>query len=364
MNIFDYIDNYGIYSFEEEPFNEVDSIIFSFLAYVDYGHIVEKEKVRLSDAGRIHFGLHNKEKRNVIAVRDGTKVLNYIKDTKRYSNCYLFNYVYEVNHKIQFSAISIEYQKNRIYVSFEGTNQMISGWRENFLLSFQFPTITHRKAIEYLNKNYSFGNKKIIVGGHSKGGNLALVSSMCCNFLVRRKIIKIYNIDGPGLLDNEFSSNRFNRILDKYIHIIPNDSYIGILLNSRNRIVIKSNVKGPLCHDIIYWEVKNNHLVNAKLSSFSKELESGIKDFLKKHNELELENAVNDLDMVCEKAGITSLNQIGDNYLKLIDLISASKTIDKKSKKILYDLIAVIFKSFGNSKYKDFLSFITKLNAN
>lgn len=363
MNLFDYIDEYGIYSFDEEPFNEVDSIIFSFLSYVDYGHIVEKEKVRLGDAGRIHFGLHHKDKHNVFAVKEGTKLLNYLKDTKRFSDCLLFNYVYEANRDIQFCAISIEYQKNKVYVSYEGTNQMISGWKENFLLSYSFPTLSHKRAIEYLNRNYSFGGKKLIVGGHSKGGNLALVASMCSNFLVRGKIEKIYNIDGPGLLDKEYNSHKYERILNRYIQIIPNDSVVGILLNSKNRIVVKSKVGGPLCHDIVYWEVKNNHLVNAKQTTFSKELEVGIKSFLKRHNSIELENAVKNLEKVCYKANVETLIDLKVNSLKMLDLFNASRSIDKKSRKVLYDLFGVIFKAIGSSTYKDFMKHVENFKS-
>ena len=92
MNIFQYIDQYSIYTFEEEPFNEIDACIFSFLSYVDYGKIVEKEKITIKDAGRIHLGLHNKSEKNITAVKDATNLLKYIKDTKRYKNCILYHY--------------------------------------------------------------------------------------------------------------------------------------------------------------------------------------------------------------------------------------------------------------------------------
>lgn len=239
MNLYEYIDNYGIYTFEEKPFNEVDSMIFSFLSYADFNQIVGKRKVSLKDVGRMHLGIHNKKEKNIIAVKEGNKILNYMKDTNRYKNCALFRHEYVGTNDIQFCAISIEYQKNKVYVSYEGTDQLISGWKENLLLGFNFPTDTHKKAIKYLNHYYTLGFKKIIVGGHSKGGNLALVASMCCNPLVRSKIQTIYNFDGPGLLDKEFRSKNFKRILPKYAHIIPDDSIVGILLHNQKDTVVK-----------------------------------------------------------------------------------------------------------------------------
>ena len=36
MNIYDYIDQYGMYSFLEKEINEVDYVIFSFLSYANF----------------------------------------------------------------------------------------------------------------------------------------------------------------------------------------------------------------------------------------------------------------------------------------------------------------------------------------
>ena len=198
-----------------------------------------------------------------------------MKDSKRYKDCYLYHYVYDANSIYQFSAISIEYMKNRVYVSFEGTDQMISGWKEDFLLGINYPTVTHMKAIDYLNHFYTISSKKIIVGGHSKGGNLALVSAMNCNFFVRKKIQKVYNVDGPGLLKRQFESKKFARILPIYTHIVPDDSLVGVLLHSDHYQIVDTDVEGVLAHDILYWKVKDDSFVSDKLSSFSKTLGEG-----------------------------------------------------------------------------------------
>lgn len=360
MNIYEYMDNYGIYTFEEKPFNEVDSVIFSFLSYADFSQIVEKKKVLLKEVGRIHLGLHNKKEKNIIAVREANKILNYMKDTNRYKNCALYRYVYIGTQEIQFSAISIEYQKNKVYVSYEGTDQLISGWKENLLLGYNFPTETHKKAVEYLNKYYTFDIKSIIVGGHSKGGNLALVAAMGCNALVRAKIKTVYNFDGPGLLQNEIESKNYKRILPKYCHIIPDDSLVGIILNSPKDIVVKSKISGPLAHNIVYWEIENDHLQRNKLSSFSKELRIGLKSYLESHSKEELKIVINNLDKVCQKANVTSLIEFKQDHRKIIDFIKSCSCLDMESRNMLYDLVNVFIKALGDSKHKDFIDFVKR----
>lgn len=364
MNLYNYIDDYGIYSFYEKPFNELDAAIFSFLSYVDYSSAVKNNKVLLKNAGRILFGVNSSKKRkDIIAIREATKMLNYIKDVKRYKDCLLYNYIYEANDDIQFSAICIEYMQGEVYVSYEGTDQMISGWKEDLLLSYEFPTLSHVKAINYLNRHFTFSNKKLIIGGHSKGGNFALVAAMCCNFLVQKKIVKVYSHDGPGLLEKEFKSKRFKKIENKYVHYIPNDSIVGILLNNSNSIVVNSTVRGPLAHDILFWKVDKDKFVKDKLTPFSQGLQSGINKFLDNHSQVELELVINDLSLLCKRANIDSLLDFKEDNMNIIKLLNESKRLSKTSRKILYELIDVIIHAIGNEKYVNFKEFVKKFRV-
>lgn len=360
MNLIKYIEKYGEFSFSEKPFNEVDAVLFSFLSYVDFSKIVFSRKISIKNVGNIHFDTHSKKEKAITAVRDATKVLNKIKDTKRYGSCFLYNYERVVNKDIQFSAISIEYQKNRVFVSFEGTNEMISGWRENLILGYSFPTATHLKAIEYVNNHFTFALKKIILGGHSKGGNLALVAAMCSRSIVRAKISSIYNVDGPGLLQKEFESPQFKRIIPRYHHIIPHNSVVGIILYNTNEYVVQSTVVGPLSHDVLYWDIENNHFVKSRLCSFSKELGERLLNYLSSYSVSELKSTIKNLDKVCQKANIDSLLDFRNDVHNITNFILACHSLDVESRNMVYDLLNIIIRSIGDSKYRDFMQFVKK----
>ena len=362
-NIYSYIDQYGMKSFSEVSFNDIDAVIFSFLSYVDFGSIVEKNRISLKNVGRVHLGLHKKDERNVLAVREATKLLKYMKDTRRYSDCYLFDYEYDIADDIQFSAISIEYLPNHVFVSFEGTNERISGWRENLVLSYQYPSLSHRKAISYLNQHFTFSLKRLIVGGHSKGGNLALVAAMESNFFVRSHITQIYNMDGPGLLDKPFHSKKYRSILSKYVHIVPDNSMVGIILHSSNNHVIKTSISGPLAHDIVYWNVEDTQFVPAKLSSFSKEFKKGLQSYVDSHSDLELKNAVDSLYSVCLRSGVETLLELND-YRKLKKLLNESRSLDVDARNMFLEILSIFFKSLGYSKYEDFRNFLNRFLNN
>lgn len=349
MNVYDYIDEYGIYSFSEKPFNEVDSAIFSFLSYADFRNIFDLKRKRIQDIGRKHFGMHDKNEKNVIAVKEGNHLLEYLKDTKRYKDCIIYNYEYLGSKDLQFGVIGIEFQEGYVYVSFEGTDELFSGWKENFLLSCEFPTKSHRKAIDYLNKHYTFSRKHLIIGGHSKGGNLAMVAAAFSNFFVRRNIVAVYNFDGPGLLETQFHSFQYQRIKNKYFHIIPDYSIVGLLLHNSNDCIVKSNNKTILSHNIVYWEIVGNRFKRSKLSSFSKELNKEIDVWVSKYSVQEKRDFITNLESICQRAQVDSFIDLMEEKKKILDLIYSSKDLEANTKKILTDFLGLVLKCYDYS---------------
>lgn len=362
MTVYDYIDNYGIYDFNEKEFTEVDSMIFAFLSYADYSNIFDnKKKLTISEIGRMHLGLHKEKDKNIMAVREANKLLRYIKDVKRYKDCLISNYEYLGNKDVQFGAMTIEYKKNCIYVSFEGTDQLFSGWKENFLLSYEFPTLSHKMAIKYLNRHFTFSSKKLIIGGHSKGGNLALVAAMYANMFVRRKITYIYSGDGPGVLDRQYNSKRYEEIRGKFSHIIPDYSFVGLLLNTSNNKVVKCKYKNVISHNAMYWEVEDDHFLETDLSPMSKDIERQVKDWFYRYNDEDKKEFVSNLMKVLDEAQVESILDLGIKKTKVLEIIYDTKDISDNSRVILTDFINVLVKSVANTKTEEFKNFVSNI---
>ena len=362
MTVYDYIDKHGIYSFNEKDFNEVDSMIFAMLSYADYTEIFDtNKKLTINEIGRMHLGIHTGKDKNIIAVKEANNLLRYIKDVKRYKDCIISNYEYIGNNEVQFGAMTIEYKPNNLYISFEGTDQLFSGWKENFLLSYEFPTISHKMAIKYLNKHFTFTTKKLIVGGHSKGGNLALVASMYSNFLVRSKIKYIYSGDGPGVLDKEYNSKRYQKIKDKFLHIMPDYSLVGLFLCTSNNEVVKCKYKNILSHNAIYWEVEDDHFIKTELSPLSCEIQNELRDWFYRYNDEDKKEFISNLMQVLEDAGVTSILEIKEKNSKILNIIYETKDIKGNSKTILIDFINVVIKAVANTKKEEFKNFISNI---
>ena len=232
-DFFDYIEYYGDYTFEEKEFNEIDNAILSMLAYVEYNGIVSEgneEKKSLGEISKEYFAKYTKEdiENHISGMRTAIELLKAVGDKKRFKDILAFNYLYSGTSESQFSACTFDLGNKTYYVAFEGTDSLISAWEEDCKMAYTFPVEAHKKAKKYLRK-FTFKNVKLIVGGHSKGGNLALVGSMYTNFLVKSKIKRVYSNDGQGLRDEQLNSWRYKKLENKYIHIIPDSSIVGLL---------------------------------------------------------------------------------------------------------------------------------------
>ena len=342
-NLFNYIKQYGIKSFSEEPFNEVDNLIFSSLPYLNFKNIVKanKEYIKLQEVGRKFFNKYKYDDviKYGVAQKESFLILKSIYNSKRYRNILVYGYKYVGDKDKQFCAMTFKKKKEFIYISFEGTDHLLSGWKENFEMCYKFPVKSQQYAIDYLNNNINLKDYNIIVGGHSKGGNLALVSSMFCSPLVKFKIKKIYNNDGQGLRDKEYQSKKYKNIEKKLIHIIPNYSLVGLLLkHNDNYKVVKSSRRDLMAHSILTWQVKGNKLVKTELSEISKKMDKSITLWLEKYDEIKRRKMISTIFESLGNSGVHNLYDLKDikTAMKVIKKLS---NIDKETKKLVLDFL-------------------------
>ena len=349
-DFFDYVEYYGDYTLEEKEFNEIDNVILSMLAYVDYTDIVSeghKEKKTIEEISKEYFDKYTKKDidNHIFGMKTAINLLKAVSNKKRYKDILAFNYLYHGTTKSQFSAITFDLGNKVYYVAFEGTDTLISAWEEDCKMSYMFPVEAHTRAKEYLRK-FTFKNVKLIVGGHSKGGNLALVGSMYTNFLVRWKIKQVYSNDGQGLRDEQLNSWRYRRIEKKYIHIIPDSSVVGLLLRHKdNYIVVKANMPGLVSHDAKTWQIDFNSFTRTRLSRFSKVFDDGFTKWLDSYNDEERKLFTESVFAVLKDNNIETLMQFKENYRLIIDVLKRSKNIDPKVKDMTRDLVRVINKT-------------------
>ena len=254
-NLVDYVKWRGDLSFEISPFNEIDNAVFSLLSYIDLKDLqteINSTGISIKDVckylidGGYQYGYMSEITLDF---------LNELLSSKRFGNVMIVDYV-DLYHekKYQFSSTGYLYKENNIYLAFRGTDDSIIAWKEDFMMSFS--VIPAQKfALSFLKKVFSnHPDAKFIVGGHSKGGNLALYSSAMCDKSLQDRIITIYNNDGPDLCEEVVNNDVMNAIERKLIKIVPEFCIVGMIFNStKNLKVVMSDNIAFLQHDILNW---------------------------------------------------------------------------------------------------------------
>lgn len=332
--VFDYIDYYKNETFDDYKFNDMDNIVFSTLAYLPLEGL--KDKITIDEIGKM-FEKKPVDLRSMKKV--AFKVLDVIKGSKRYGGIVISNYV-SVLDETQFSAMTIRYKKGECYVAYRGTDNSLVGWRENFELSYKYPVGCQKLAIDYLKKTIKPGDKVIYVGGHSKGGNLAMTAAMECVGLFY-KIKTIYNNDGPGFREKEYNSIKYKKIKEKIKTFIPEESMVGIiLLRDENYIVVKSKEHGPYQHYLSNWLCFGSFLEPGKLSKYSVKVQEQINDYVMESSSSDRELMVKTLFDVLEKQNIKYFYEIRNMSFKDFSLlIKDAKDVDEKSKDVILAMI-------------------------
>jgi len=256
-NIMDYIAWRGDIGFALSPFNEVDNLIFSVLAYIDFDGIVpndgEQGTVTLRQAWE-RFLREGREIKNLLF--DPKPLFERAALSERFGGVRVGRYVREISleEQFQFAAVTFFPGDGTVYAAYCGTDDSIAGWREDFNFGYMERTRGQILAEEYLNSLMGECKMKVRVGGHSKGGNLAVFAAAFCKEEYRPRIIRVYSNDGPGFSQEVVQSDEYLSVLDRVQLIIPELSLVGVLLNNKEeKKVVKS--RGILQHDPFMWEV-------------------------------------------------------------------------------------------------------------
>ncbi|MDR0502994.1 MAG: DUF2974 domain-containing protein [Treponema sp.] len=269
-NIFDYLAWRGDLDFSQHPFNPADNIVLCQLSYLPMDNIVSgpdtKEKMDLSQAmkmidEKLKAAVHIK---SLAMYRDDPRLPDALISSKRFANCRIFGYVNHIdtNREIQFSAVCIDTGDGSCFVSFRGTDFSLIGWKEDTNMSFKEVIPAQKEAVNYLEKMAYTIKGPIRLGGHSKGGNLAVYAASNCDKKIQKRITEIYSNDAPGFHKKIIESEGFAQIRKRVQSFIPQGSVVGKFLEQGcDYRVVKSSQIGLLQHELYSWEVTHNDMV-------------------------------------------------------------------------------------------------------
>lgn len=258
--LFDYITWRGDLSFTQDPPNAVDALIFSALSYIRYGGAVERNPnvpVLLRSAAEGYFAMEDHESR--VRVKNDLDLLRAAAQSVRFgfTQLYLYRDVFIPEQETQFAAVTFLLDDGSAFLAFRGTDYSLVGWKEDFNMSFQDSVPAQREAAAYVAEVAGSYPALLRLGGHSKGGNLAVYAAAKASISTQKRILEIYNLDGPGFTEAMMHDPGYLAIVPKIQTYIPESSIIGMLLDQRDEYsVIKSRQLGLLQHEPYSWEIR------------------------------------------------------------------------------------------------------------
>lgn len=264
-DILDYLNWRGDLSFSQDPPNGVDALIFSALVYIQYGGRTQQYPdmpITLREAAEEFFSMDDYDQR--IRVKSDLELLRQAAESNRFGFTKLCFYrdLFIPEQETQFAAVTFLLDDGSAFLTFRGTDYSLVGWKEDFNMSFQQTVPAQRLALQYTREIAAQYLMPLRLGGHSKGGNLAVFAAARSAPMVQRRILEVYNNDGPGFTQYMMGDPGYLAIVPRIKTYIPQSSVIGMLLEHEEPYtVIKSKTVSLLQHDPYSWEVMGNHFV-------------------------------------------------------------------------------------------------------
>jgi len=340
-NINDYLLWRGDLSFAKDEFNEIDSMILARFSYLPFNKInMEKEETVESIAEKL-----NKFKDEEFGYHGDKDMITRMGKSNRFKNLKVTDYEENIDKDVerQFSAITIHLPDKSIYISFCGTDNTIVGWKEDFNLSFMEHIPAQISGVEYTKKiasKYPF--LKIRMGGHSKGGNVAIYSAIYSETRIKNRIIGVSNYDGPGFDKKITETDNYKSILNKLYTYIPQSSVVGRLLEHEEKhTIVESIEKGLYQHDIFSWQVLGTELVKLdEVTSDSEFINKTIRTWLKETNPEQRKIFIDTAYQIFDSTNAVTLKELTSSKMKNLNTIfKAYSNMTESDKKMMTNMI-------------------------
>ena len=352
-NILDYLDWRGDLTLAERGFNEVDNLLMAELCFLDFSGIVPADfsaSVSLPEAMQKYDAARPQETMGVLVPEQIPELGHKMAASRRFSDLTLCAYVSRTDEETQtqFSALTALLPDKTAYIAFRGTDDTIVGWKEDFNMCFVCPVPAQSNAVDYLNRIAASNGGDITVGGHSKGGNLAVYASAFCEQAARRRITHIYNYDGPGFTEDVLNSDSYKSICVLVNTFVPQSSVVGMLLGHEEKYtIIHSTESGIMQHDIYSWELLCDKFTYLeKVNNSSMFIDFTLKHWLAGMDNRQREQFVDTVYAVMQDTNAKTLRDISDNWFVCVKtMLRSLKNMDEDTRKSVSHALRLLLHS-------------------
>ena len=270
-NLITYVQQYGAQTFEDKSLTDVDALVLTEIAYLPFDEIVPKscdvtEAISLEQLGKEFEQIKEKQQElnPFMITSERIELLEVVSKSQRYKDIKVFGFMNDIDDELtkQFAAVCYQWEEESRWIIFRGTDESLTGWKEDFMMTYSDLIPAQTDAIEYLRKQAELFSGSLNISGHSKGGNLSLYASAMQEETVQDRIKQIYCWDAPGVHRSILGTEGYQRVVSKAKRYIPQDSIVGLMLESQVPYhIIESQGSGISQHSALMWNIEEDHFV-------------------------------------------------------------------------------------------------------
>ncbi len=306
---------------ETTGFLDADAMVLCGLSYIDFSPLLSGEIPLEDEAGQEFFTVadcrrllsRGEARAQITGSEDGyLKLMEAAVSSRRFGGLRIGSYedILRQDPPLQFSAICF-HGKGFSFLAFRGTDSSLAGWKEDFLISVM-KTEAQELALRYAEKNIK-GRQKWYIGGHSKGGNLALYASCMLSEKKWNKVERVFLLDGPGFCPDVLATDKYERVDARTRRFIPRFSVVGKLFEPQmsDTRIVRSSARGFMQHNLESWQIEyGKPALEEENDSTCIWIHDTLDSWIKDLNQEERISLIDDLFDTLAAGGAETLNEL------------------------------------------------------
>ncbi len=405
-NIVDYVRT-DFRSFAEHPFTAVDSLVLSELSYIRFPLVVPVFGVAKS-VDTVPVGallraedfpsMFSSDSQQVNSAR--LDLLVAVAESPRFRGMRVGEYAQRDDQarEQQFAAVTFDMgdctgirstygSGGLLYVAFRGTDGTLLGWKEDFNMAFRCPVPSQDAAADYVTSilDRSAGvpggeAPGIMIGGHSKGGNMAVYAAVHAadrdlRLMQRRadesgdtqlpavtatandssrdehtasryaaRIRRVFSHDGPGF-PRRLQTAAFDAMASRVSKTVPESSVVGMLMDDHLPYhVVKADAVGIMQHLGVSWQIQDGEFVTApSLSATARFVGSTVNAWMLGIDPADRKRVLDQLYVIFSAPGYRSFGELADNWTTAVpSIVAATRQTDRDTRRLVAGVLAAL----------------------
>lgn len=371
-NLITYVQQYEAQTFQEKLVTDIDILVLTEIAYLPFDEIVssyfeEKAAISLNQLGKEFEIIKEKEHENnpFMITKERIQLLDVVSKSQRYKEIKVFGFMNDIDDELtkQFAAVCYQWEEESRWIIFRGTDESLTGWKEDFMMTYSDLIPAQIDAIEYLRKQAELFSGSLNISGHSKGGNLSLYASAMQEEDIQHRIQQIYCWDAPGVHRSILNTEGYQRVVSKAKRYIPQDSIVGLMLESQVPYhIIESQGSGISQHSALMWNIEDDHFVElTELTRNSQLTDQTFKQWTEVVSDEDLKLFFDTFFELIFEMGVETVNDVYYNFrMYMRQFFEKAYQMDTEKREILLRVGRLLFQ-IRYEIWKDTLSISVEL---